>query len=847
LRFRRPVITLVVLCAAVLAVVIGLSLLGHTSPAIQVIPFALSVPLLSVGWLTYRDAKRAADRTSLSQVADDLADTVRRQWEIEAQFRHVNDSDILTVTWEPAAPDLVEKPQDTLGTLLADSGGILPISGLKRRPSQLAGHGWGQSLASGFKRVPSGRLVVLGDGGSGKTVQLIRLLLDLHKERERGTAVPVIVPLASWDPSQSSLKAWLISRLTLDYPSLKAPWETSARPCCRAEALLDQHLLLILDGLDEVPAHVRTTAISRINQFLRPGAGLVLSCRTEEYRDALSSSGSPGRPVKLTGATGVTLRPLSGDAIRHYLLGDAGPGSAPGLRWSPVLRELSAPGSPVAEALQTPLIAALARDVYEPQLTGLPEPKEPREPEELTNQRRFGDAAAIKQHLFEVLIQNAYQPKDDPYKKRWRADEAQEWLSFLAHHLRARDEEYNFFAWWELREAAPQWLVLGTVGAICGLAAGIAAGLGAHVGQGIGVGLGAGAIIGLAGAIPIRRVSKSDIQPSKGIAGALIGGICGALLGAFAGRFGVGHAVWPFGGLAVALAVAIGVGSSTNFAGGLVGGLAGGTFATILESVGTGVPAGIFNGIGMGLCAGFAARFVGREKPSFRVQWSPLGLVCGIAIGTAVGLITARAAGGRMGLICGMAVGLLSAVPCGMLALLGADDRPITASPDQSLRQDSRAFWMTAPSAGIAAVIAGLIGGGLVSVYAARAHPTLEKVTSDGLAIGIAAGIIIGLGFGLYHAASVFFVISRFWLASQGRIPWRLMQFLADAHQERGVLRQSGSFYQFRHLELMHWLADQWHPDHTGPVGRLWLPQFAGGNREAEPASPTDTYAPLSD
>jgi len=509
LRFRRPVITLVVLCAAVLAVVIGLSLLGHTSPAIQVIPFALSVPLLSVGWLTYRDAKRAADRTSLSQVADDLADTVRRQWEIEAQFRHVNDSDILTVTWEPAAPDLVEKPQDTLGTLLADSGGILPISGLKRRPSQLAGHGWGQSLASGFKRVPSGRLVVLGDGGSGKTVQLIRLLLDLHKERERGTAVPVIVPLASWDPSQSSLKAWLISRLTLDYPSLKAPWETSARPCCRAEALLDQHLLLILDGLDEVPAHVRTTAISRINQFLRPGAGLVLSCRTEEYRDALSSSGSPGRPVKLTGATGVTLRPLSGDAIRHYLLGDAGPGSAPGLRWSPVLRELSAPGSPVAEALQTPLIAALARDVYEPQLTGLPEPKEPREPEELTNQRRFGDAAAIKQHLFEVLIQNAYQPKDDPYKKRWRADEAQEWLSFLAHHLRARDEEYNFFAWWELREAAPQWLVLGTVGAICGLAAGIAAGLGAHVGQGIGVGLGAGAIIGLAGAIPIRRVSKS--------------------------------------------------------------------------------------------------------------------------------------------------------------------------------------------------------------------------------------------------------------------------------------------------------------------------------------------------
>jgi hypothetical protein len=274
------------------------------------------------------------------------------------------------------------------------------------------------------------------------------------------------------------------------------------------------------------------------------------------------------------------------------------------------------------------------------------------------------------------------------------------------------------------------------------------------------VGLGAGAIIGLAAAIPIRRASKSDGRPSEGIAGALIGAIGGALLGAFAGRFGIGHAVWPFGGLAVALAVAIGVGSSTNFAGGLVGGLAGGALATVLESVGTGVSAGILNGIGMGLCAAFAARYVGREKPSFRVRWSPLGLVCGIAIGTAVGLITARAAGSRMGLICGVAVGLLSAVPCGMLALFRADDRSITASPDQSLRQDLRTFWMTAPPAGIAAVIAGLIGGGLVSVYAAKAHPTLGILTSDGLAIGIAAGVIIGLGFGLYHAASVFFFMA---------------------------------------------------------------------------------------
>jgi NACHT domain len=846
LRSRRHGITLLALCVVVLAVAIGLSLLGHTSPAVQVIPFALGIPVLYLGWLTYRDAKTASDRTALPQVADDLAVLVRKQWETEAEFRQVNDSDIIPVRWEQAAPDLVEKLPDALRSLLSDSGSVPPISDLKRRLSQIASHGRERSLASMFKRIPSGRLVVLGQGGSGKTVQLIRLLIDLHKERKPGTAVPVLVPLASWDPTQDNLEAWLISRLTLDYQALKAPWETSTRICNRAEALLDEHLLvIILDGLDEVPAHVRTTAIAKINKFLKPGAKLVLSCRTEEYRNALTSSGSPGRPVKLSGALGITLRPLSHDAIRHYLLGDDGLDSVAGLRWSPVLRELTSPGSPLAEALQTPLIAALARDVYEPQLAGLPPQETPRSPEELTDHSRFRDPAAIKEHLFEALIQTVYQPTGDADKDRWQSKKARHWLSFLAHQLRKRDEEYNILAWWELREAAPQWLVLGTIGTICGLASGVAAGLGAHVGRGIGVGLGAGAILGLAAAIPIRRASGSGSRPSVGIAGALIGSIGGALLGAFAGRFGIGHAVWPFGGLAVALAIAIGVGSSTNLAGGLVGGLAGGALATILEGIGTGVPAGIVNGIGMGLCAAFAARYVGRESPSFRVRWSSLGLVCGIAIGTAVGLITTRAAGSRWGLICGLAVGLLSAIPCGMWSLFQTDDRPVTTSPEQSLRQDSRNFWMTAPAAGFAAVIAGLIGGGLASVSAAKIHPTLGNVTSDGLAIGIAAGIIIGLGFGLYHAASVFFFIARFWLACQRRVPWRLMRFLVDAHQVRGILRQSGSFYQFRHLELMHWLADQWQPDPSGPLSRF-RPAFNAGNRDVEPATPNDSYARTS-
>jgi hypothetical protein len=51
------------------------------------------------------------------------------------------------------------------------------------------------------------------------------------------------------------------------------------------------------------------------------------------------------------------------------------------------------------------------------------------------------------------------------------------------------------------------------------------------------------------------------------------------------------------------------------------------------------------------------------------------------------------------------------------------------------------------------------------------------------------------------------FTLTRVWAAlPPSRLPWRLMAFLVDAH-ERGVLRQAGAAYQFRHAELQRCLA----------------------------------------
>ncbi len=92
-----------------------------------------------------------------------------------------------------------------------------------------------------------------------------------------------------------------------------------------------------------------------------------------------------------------------------------------------------------------------------------------------------------------------------------------------------------------------------------------------------------------------------------------------------------------------------------------------------------------------------------------------------------------------------------------------------------------------------------------------------------GVAFGLMAGLVGGLASGLAHepvdtrkaAASDALQVANAWLhllltrvvlAIYGRTPWHLMTFLQEAH-DRGVLRQAGGSYQFRHAHLQDRLA----------------------------------------
>jgi hypothetical protein len=133
------------------------------------------------------------------------------------------------------------------------------------------------------------------------------------------------------------------------------------------------------------------------------------------------------------------------------------------------------------------------------------------------------------------------------------------------------------------------------------------------------------------------------------------------------------------------------------------------------------------------------------------------------------------AAGILGGLAAGVVVGGLKSVPSDLAA---------AASPGAVLARDRRAALTLGAADGfMTALLIGLIVSG-----------------------GIGIGLAIGLGLSMRQTAWPSYRLTGMSLAMQRHLPWSLMRFLADAHQ-RGILRQAGAVYQFRHIELQHRLA----------------------------------------
>ena len=672
-RARRPAAVFALLLFGATAVGLALALYFHLGgvPGFLV-TFLPGLPGLYAGWVALRDTGRPRN---LTEIADGLADGLRAQWARESEARGLNDPYPLPVAWTAADPPLAGD-LDALKTLAASGAGWL-VSAREHwaeGPEDLAGGG-DRKLADVLAAVPTGRLVVLGEPGSGKTMLMVGLVLDLlHPSRRRsGGAVPVLASLASWDPVSQDLHGWLGATLITGYRDLARVPPPGSVGNNRFEALLEAGLILpVLDGLDEISESVRAVAIARINKELRPGEQVVIACRTEQYRAAVCPQ--HGQGVALRAAV-VQLGTLEFGEVAQYLRRDAGPAAAG--RWH-FLDALS-PGSPARQALATPLMAGLARVIYNPrpgELAGTL-----RDPAELCDPAR-ADRTAVESLLFDAFVPAAY--RNDP-ADRSKALDAERWLVFLARHLESTIASPDL-AWWQLPLAAPGFArAIGVaVGVVVGAAAGVAVGVVAGYGPGsvAGAAFATGAVAGVKAvrrqAKPVRRIRMQP--PSRGdvVYGALAGGVLAAVLAATGA--GTGIVTWAW--------------------------------------------------VVIGAVAGFAS-------------WS-----------------------GRQA---------------------GALDLSSAASPHAVLAGDRTTGIVFGAAFGL---VAGLLAGVLTGVLAA------------GAVVGTGAAVVSSFALAAWPS----YGMARIWLAARYQLPWQLMGFLADAHK-RGVLRQAGAVYQFRHINLQHRLA----------------------------------------
>lgn len=148
-----------------------------------------------------------------------------------------------------------------------------------------------------------------------------------------------------------------------------------------------------------------------------------------------------------------------------------------------------------------------------------------------------------------------------------------------------------------------------------------------------------------------------------------------------------------------------------------------------------------------------------------------------------------------MGLFYGLALRLNQDEPTGQI-LDGSFDVVLSVAGGIAAALLGRYF---APKPG---TVAYGIAGALISSWVIHKPSVAHAVVAGGL-FGLAVGLSVCLSrdWGAFGC-------TRLWLAARGHIPFGFMAFLDDAHR-RGVLRQVGAVYQFRHARLQERLADQ--------------------------------------
>ncbi|GIG66915.1 hypothetical protein [Phytomonospora endophytica] len=348
---------------------------------------------------------------------EELAAAVAREWEREVMARGLDRSDVLRVRWGSTRRPVVTACGD-------DSGDVAGMADL-------------------WRAHPARQLVVIGDPGAGKSTAAVGLVRRILAERSAGDPVPVLIPLADWDPGADHAEVWLARRLADAYPWLR-------RRGLASDLVERGRLVPVLDGLDEIGGDRRPAAIPALEAAFGASRPFVLTCRSAEYEELIAVTGSPFAAAAVVEIEAVSAE----DAVAYLPSGQVGGAE----RWKPVLDRLRAePDGPLATALRTPLMVFLAREGHR---RG--------DPAELL---ALSDVDVIEETLLDGYIPAVYGDRGPaaPGDRRLDVaeDDARQWLGHFARRSPGP------FAWWETAPAM-RWtrrLLGAAVGVVVGVVA----------------------------------------------------------------------------------------------------------------------------------------------------------------------------------------------------------------------------------------------------------------------------------------------------------------------------------------------------------------------------------------
>lgn len=606
-----------------------------------------------------------------------------------------------------------------------------------------------------------GKLLILGDRGSGKTttlLQIIEPLIELARN-DYSKAIPVLLNFNFWINSNQTFAEWITDEL-------KSKYEISER--ISRNWLVEQNLSLFLDGLDWLNTQQQKQCIEAINTFIKvyQPKNLVICCTKDAYEFC-------NTPLNLNGI--IDIKPLNNNQIENYLNQ---------LNCSE-LWQLIQTNSDLLEWSKNPFSLSIMAVNYREK--------------SLQENDNFLDSC------IELMIeQEVNQPWYNSSTGNLSKGQFNNWLSWVAKRL-AKDNKTEFF----IENIQPNCLNKNQyrlyqigVGLIVGLLVGLMSGISERLSEGL-----------IAGSIE-WRLTPIMIGLIMGLFQGLIEGgltaLCFGLIGGLTKSWKSGL-IWGLTlgltlglieglmGVRENLIIALGLGLSVGLTYGLICSLW--KRIRIVETIKwswLNARKGMIYGLIYGIITGIILAFSSGFSEGFAQGIISVGIIFGVCLFIAI----------LNGIFSGVMGGLIG-------GLIGSKLKKKTV-PNQGIWKslvNSVIFTL------IIGVIAGVVWGVIGSIYGyflylpnsdlllLRGDYGLISAIGVGLGLGVSSSIFSGLIAGLVPGmACIQHFVLRLVLYINRIAPWNYSQFLNYA-TEKKILRRKGGSYQFLNPELQNYFC----------------------------------------